>query len=156
MLWATATLAGCGGVVGTTTATFPSCPVPVLLSRIDRVGGKAPTPSLPTGTLDHFALRAADTKSADSQREYRYAYTEVNLATGQERDVYDSFFRVIADERKRMSGAFTERVHQLAPTLEDVRASDIVIDRVRITADFTVVGLPDSGSANLSHKVWRR
>jgi hypothetical protein len=93
-------MGGCAAT-GPAVGTFPGCPVPVLLSRVNRVGRKEPAPSHDAGLYAH---RTAPNR-------------------------------------------LTWFVHDLVPANADVRASDIQLDELRVTTDFTVVGLPANNTA---------
>src|ERR1700733_6914947 len=72
-------------------ATFPRCPVPVLLSRVNRIGQSKPVPTRPTGSSDHFHMYALSIASSESIREEEYLGTAEDTGTGEQYDVYASF-----------------------------------------------------------------
>ena len=144
-------MGGCAAT-GPGIGTFPGCPVPVLLSRVNRVGRKEPAPSHEAGLYAHFAARASWEKNAHSWQTDRYAYTRetVDAETNrviEERDIYSVVTHVITGERRTAPNRLTWFVHDLVPANADVRASDIQLDELRVTTDFTVVGLPANNTA---------
>jgi len=146
-------MGGCAAT-GPAIGTFPGCPVPVLLSRVNRVGRKEPAPSHETGLYAHFAARASWEKNAHSWQTDRYAYTRetVDAETNrviEERDIYSVVTHVITGERRTAPNRLTWFVHDLVPSNADVQASDILLDELRVITDFTVVGLPSAASGEV-------
>ena len=151
MLLALPAMVGCAAT-GPAIGTFPGCPVPVLLSRVNRVGRKEPAPSHDAGIYAHFAARASWEKNAHSWQTDRYAYTRetIDAETNrviEERDIYTVVTHVLTGERRTAPNRLSWFVHDLVPANADVRASDIQLDELRVTTDFTVVGLPANNTA---------
>jgi hypothetical protein len=144
-------LGGCAAT-GPAIGTFPGCPVPVLISKVNRVGRKEPAPSQPAGLFAHFAARATWEKNAHSWQTDRYAYTLETIDSANNvvdvHDYYRVVTHVITAERSTEPNRLTWFVHDLVPTSADVKASDIQLDELRVTTDFTVVGLPAAAATD--------
>jgi len=154
-------LVSTGCSVPPSVATFPRCPVPVLLSRVNRIGHATPVPTRPTGSSDHFHLYALSMESSESYREDVYLGTAESTATGEQLDVYASFLHESAASSQNDPKELTKAVARIVPNRTDARASDIVIDELSLMADVTFVGVSGGASGSeqarvelFGHKVW--
>ncbi|HVY48514.1 MAG TPA: hypothetical protein VHB21_21645 [Minicystis sp.] len=117
---------GCAGNVAT--GTYDRCPVPVLLSRVDRVRAATPSPVKPTGSEDRLRAQAGISRTSSSNG---YDSTAVG------------------------SRALTVEVLKMIPTAEDAADSDIRLQGVRAGATMSWASF-DLWVAPDGEKVWVR
>ena len=142
-------------------ATFPRCPVPVLLSRVNRIGHSTPVPTRPTGTTDHFHLYALSMESSESYTENLYVGTAESTETGEQYDIYATFQHSSSASSQNNPTDLTKAVARIVPNRTDAMASDIVIDELSLMTDVTFVGVSGGASSSeqarvelFGHKVW--
>lgn len=101
-------------------ATYPKCEVPVLLSKVNRIGVAAPAPVRDTGTADILSASAGHFMSA-SQSTTQSGNVQTTTTT--------------SVHRAAGSMSLTLEVHDRVPNAADVKDSDIQLDGVW-TGDF--------------------
>lgn len=126
---AAASLLGCAQPA---IVTYAHCPVPVLLSPVDRVGAKAPVAGRETGKADVLHASTGFSQSTQSNGQWSYTYTEISGPM-----------------------ALTVEVLKLVPNRNDVEASDILLDGV-FTGTFIGGGWVKVWGDPRGRKVWIR
>ncbi|HSQ64657.1 MAG TPA: hypothetical protein VLM85_15645 [Polyangiaceae bacterium] len=114
------------------TITYAHCPVPVMLSPVDRVGATAPVAGRETGKADVLHASTGFSESTQSNGQFSTTFTEI---TG--------------------PMALTVEVLKLVPNRNDVEASDILLDGV-FTGTFIGGGLVKVWGDPRGRKVWIR
>lgn len=125
---------GCGMAV----ATYPNCPLPVLISRVNRVGVKQPMPGRSTGTEDILRATSGVHVSAASETVANTTYTQ-------------------AQSQSSGPFAFTGEALSLSPNKADADVTDLAIDGLHIGTFFffAIAGLDNEVWAEpKGRKVW--
>jgi hypothetical protein len=109
--------------------TYSHCPVPVMLSTVDRVGGQR-SQTRETGTRDVLSSSASFTQTTQQNGQFQYVYTETNGPM-----------------------ALTREVLHLTPNRTDVEASNVELAGVT-AGTFMFPGYVKIWGSPEGRKVW--